>query len=232
MASETWMPKDVRHYYDLIRRGTGQEPEVEKIGDRRFRLTVANTRVRMTLDLKMTGPGKWVWAASALWVDGEQHKIAENSAAFFRLFADPDGDGKLPASPDDEEPYEPYPLDDPPPMHVRAIVDQANRLFEKRDTEGTVQAGRLADGTPLIVVTTARGYMRIKMGATLALRAVRDGVDITGDAQTSITELFARLTDAHDPTKPAPAAPGRARQASDTQRNTSVEVRRQSVIRT
>ena len=212
--TEVWMPKDVRHYFDHITDGTGQAPEVEKIGDRRFRLTVANERVRMTMDMKMTRPGKWVWAASALWVDGQRHDLAENPAAFYRLFADPDSDGKRRVDPAEEESYEPYPLDDPPPVHVQTMVGRVSNLIEKKGAEATVRAGRLVDGTPLVEITTAHGYLRVKLGAELAVRAVRDGIDITGDAKTTLDEMFARLTDTHDP-----AAPGRARPRPARQRH-------------
>lgn len=223
----TWMPADVRDCYDNIEYGTGQAPRVERIGDRRFRLTAENERVVMTIELKMTGPGRWVWARSTLTVDGQRRELAESAAAFYRLFRNPDDGGKQPVDPADEEPFEPYPLEDPPPPAVQALMD---RLSQRLDS--TVEAGRLADGTPLVVVTTPHGYLRVKMGAELAMRAVVDGYDVTGDAAQSLDEMLRKLTDAHDPAKPAPTAAGPARRASDTKRNGSVEVRRASVIRT
>lgn len=226
----TWMPADVRTWYDNIEYGTGQTPRVERIGDRRFRLTARNERVVMTLDLKMTGPGRWVWATSTLTVDGQRRQLAENAAAFYRLFRNPDVGGKLPVDPADEEPFEPYPLDDPPAIAVQNLVGQMTTRLAQLDA--TVEAGRLADGTPLVVVTLPRGYLRVKVGAKLHMRAVIDGYDVTASAGESIEGALRVLLDAHDPAKPAPSAPGRARRASGAQRNTSVEVRRQSVIRT
>lgn len=226
----TWMPADVRFWHDSIEHGTGQTPRVERIGDRRFRLTAENERVVMTLDLKMTGPGRWVWATSTLTVDGQRRALAENQAAFYRLFRNPDDGGKLPVDPADEEPFEPYPLDDAPPAAVQTLVNQLTTRLTQLD--GTAEVGRLADGTPLVAVTLPRGYLRVKVGAKLHMRAVIDGYDVTASAGDTIEGMLRVLVDAHDPAKPAPSAPGRARRASGAQRNTSVEVRRQSVIRT
>lgn len=230
MTTPVWMPADVRTWYDTIEHGTGQTPRVERIGDRRFRLTAESERVTMTLDLKMTGPGRWVWADSTLTVDGRRRELAENAAAFFRLFHNPDTGGKLPVDPADEEPFEPYPLDDPPPPAVQNIVGQLTGRLAQLDV--AVEAGRLADGTPLVVVTFARGYLRVKVTTTVRMRAVVDGYDVTDGTTDSVGEVLRKLMDALDPAQAAPAATGRVRRASATQRNTSVEVRRQSVIRT
>lgn len=227
----TWMPIEVRRCADHIEHGTGQPPQVEKIGDRRFRLTAENERVRMTLDLKMTSPGKWVWAHSRLWVDGVERARVESAEAFYRLFADPDSGGRIKVDYADEEPFEPYPLEDPPPPAVQQLVARVAGMLARRTSDATVTCGRTVDGTPLVEITTSRGYVRFKMGTELKMRAVVDGYDATGDAHGTIEDVLASFMDAHDPARPAPAAPGRARRASDTQRNTGVEVRRTTVIR-
>ena len=223
-----WMPKDVREWFDDIERGTGQPPRVEKIGDRRFQITAENERVTMTLDLKMTSPGKWVWAYSTLTVDGERRPLAKNAREFFRLFRDPDSNGLVRVDPADEEPFEPYPADELP-VTVQNLVGQLTGRLAHLDP--VVRAGRLADGTPLVEATVPHGYVRVKVGAALELRVVRDGYDVTVDAKDGIESALRSLTEDHDPTKPAPAAPGRARRATEAQRNTSVEVRRATVFR-
>lgn len=224
----TWMPQAVQGWCRDIERGTGQAPQVERVGDRRFRLTVENERVLMTVDFKTTGPGRWVWAGSTLTVDGVRRPLAENAAAFYRLFHDPDSGGKRRVDPADEEPFEPYPLDDPPPPPVRQLMDQLTAQLGRK-LEATITAGRLGDGTPLVVITVPRGYLRVRVGAEVTMRAVLDGYDETGSAKESLADVLRRLIEAHDPATPAPPPVARPRPST---RSNSVEVRRQSVIRT
>lgn len=88
----SFIPELVTKHVAEISRIVGITPEVTRVSDRRYRITIGNDRVHCTVDYKFTG-NYWAWANSKLLVDGQPHEIMPNTTAFARLFSDPDSDG-------------------------------------------------------------------------------------------------------------------------------------------
>lgn len=233
----TPLPGEVRHTYDEIVKGTGVEPDIERRDNgRRYRLAVNSDRVRMQIDYKLTGR-RWVWAASQLYVDGVQRPIMKTPQHFYRLWHDPDSDGYPRADPADEPPIEPYPLEDAP-EDLRVFVERLRTRFEGR--EGKVLTfGRHPDGTPVVHVdnreTGGTLLLRLeRVGPTWFpshLRLTRGGYDRTSEAGGSFEEALRLLLGDWRGPAVMPSGGPKVRGASDAQRNTSVDVRKQTVIR-
>jgi len=235
----TPLPREVRETYDEILKGTGQEPDINRRDNgRRYRMTVENARIRMQVDYKLTGR-RWVWAASQLYIDGVQRPIMPSPQAFFRLWHDPDGDGYRRADPVDDPVLEPYPLEDAPPELRTFVQHLRDRLDGLADSDGsgvTLTFGRVGEA-PVLRMTRAGSVLSVWMKQTgpawfpYAVRLVVDGYDRTPAAGTTFDGLLAEFLG--DRTGPglAPAGGPLVHAARPAQRNTSVEVRKQSVMR-
>jgi len=231
MTAETWLPAEVRRIVTEITDHTGTAPDVHRVETRRFRLTLANARVRMTLDVKMTGPGRWKWAGSTLHVDGVRVPIMPSPEAFYRLFNDPDEGGRRPA---ELPPLEPYPLEDAPVEE--ALLFQAVRgRFDAnpRFAEAILTFGRDPEGGGVLQIADPSGVtvQLTVLPEGIGMRAVKDGFEATHDLDADLREAVGALVRERGVPKPVqPGSPG-ARGQREAARLTSVEVRRQSVIR-
>ena len=232
MPNTMWVPPEVHRIELEIARHTGRAPQVERVNDRRYRLTHSNRRVHMTLDLKMTGPGRWKWAQSVLHVDGQRVPVMPTPEAYYRLFNEPDSGGrekvKLP-------PLEPYPLEDAPPedqLFLRACL--ARFAADKRTSQLKVTVGRVDGSTALQIFDPAKQVtllLALTGDGLGVLSSDRDGFDATGDLGDELNHALSLLGHERGVPKPMEYGSPGARRQHEAARLTSVEVRRQSVIR-
>ena len=240
MIEPEFVPEHVRKWREAIEREIGQPVTLVRRDPRRYRLTAEGDRVRMTVDYKLTSGQGWQWAASTLHVDGERVPLMPSPDAFYRLFRDPDSGGRRRA---ELPPLEPFPLDDPPedlPPAERAFMAAVRRRFEadKRFGGADLVIGRVENddsgrSVTAIQLATPEGavvQLSVQQGG-IGMRAVRDGYecsdDLDGDLKAAIDALF---RERGVPQRVQPGSPGAAREHR-AERLTSVEVRRQSVIR-
>lgn len=81
-----------------LTRGTGQSPEVESLGPAKWRVTLANQRVKLTIDYE-GHLGKVEQTGSTLAIDGKEVGLARDLAHFTQIFRNPDSynSRKIPA---------------------------------------------------------------------------------------------------------------------------------------
>lgn len=231
------VPHEVQRVHDEIVNGTGQEPDVEvRENGRRVRMAVEHERVKMTIDYKLTG-SRWTWSSSRLWVDGEQRPIMQTPAHFYRLWHDPDSNGHRRADPADDQPIEPYPLEDAPAdlrhfietLQARLDPSKATLLFGRVTTHGAT--------LPVIRLDTENGVLTVQLRRTgpawlpYAYRLVKDGYDLTEVSGGSFEDALRMLIGDHTGPIGAPAGGPKVGGSHAPERLTSVEVRKQSVMR-
>lgn len=234
MGEELYVPRAVAKLVQRIQDGTQRTPEVQKVGDRRYRVTVTNDRVHCTVDYKFTG-NRWDWANSKLTVDGKPHKIMPSPEAFFRLFHDPDSDGLKRIDVSEIAELEPIPADSPYASNYAAIAESVTKRIQNVDSSAS--AAILMDrNQPVLEFRLARGLVRWTLhteGPKLLL-FVFDGFDVRDQAGKTVEEVFAFLAEQHGvPVPPAATQQEFSHSSSSTPSiSNAVRVRRQTVIRT
>lgn len=94
--SQPFIPREVRRQAGELAEATGHDPHIEQLNDTRWRLTMRNERVFMTMDFRRVGPGRYRWAGSTLEVDGQPRPLAAGLREFTKLWRAPGG---VPAEP-------------------------------------------------------------------------------------------------------------------------------------
>lgn len=231
----SYVPPKVQRWADWLHEQTGHQPQLTKSGPRKWRITMQNDRVTMTVDYKITGPGRCLWNASTLEVDGQRRELAADCHHFVQIFKDPDGDRF--------DPQQEGVLADMPPE-----VDPATAPRKIREMYQQMVAGVAGtDGTPRL---GRRGYVRWTIGfdcdafsfrlnmkrtpsgferdPDLPVQYFVDGQDRSGHVDGTVDRLLALLCGTPRADTPANPAIGGAAGAAV---NTSADVRRQTVIR-
>ncbi|WP_431881711.1 hypothetical protein [Micromonospora chalcea] len=235
MSDQMYVPPAVQEELDEIVHATGGRGEIERRADRRYRIIVSNDRCRVTVDLKMTGPGRWGWGGSTLTVDGQQHPLVPGTHELGRLFRDPDGYDAAEAPPEGE-------LDAMPPARepgeAPVIVAQQFRTLHDRLGEGAeVTLG--AEGDVWVIgVDGPRGGIRLRyreqrrdrwgMDQQRPLQIVVDGLDRTAEAKGDLAKALALMGEQRGDSATNPPPVDRPSSAS---RSNAVETRRSTVIR-
>jgi hypothetical protein len=220
-----------------LRNATGTRPVITAVGDALWQVVLENERVRLTIDYR-GHLGKVKWAGSTLTVDGKQRPIAAGFDDFTRIWREHSPGGKRSRSLE----LAPVPQGTDltaMPAEVRTIYSS---LRAKADTAGldqvAVEAG-FGNGRWVVGVTvpsggirfafTRRGGARHWAFSTRSLQVVRDGQDLSSDAQGDISKALSLLAapPPREPQKAGGTIPGPAPAASSN----AVRERRHSVIR-
>lgn len=226
---------------DKLEQATGVAASVEVPAPRRWRIVHTNGRVRLTYDMKSTGPGRVAWAASTLTVDGQRRPLASDFTHYTAIFADPD---KAPATSGDTTSPAPRPwkIEDAPD-HVQQYCTQIDDALA---VEHTVTVGYLDDRAAWVIqITTER--------ATACLRLVRgtggrknrrhpkwrldpkdpislvvDGVDRSAEVDGKVARMLEIMG---RPGEQGPPADGPVTGPAPAARSNAVTTRRATVIR-
>lgn len=233
------MPKPVTKLVADIVENLGFEPEVTRVGDRRFRVTISGPRVYCTVDFKFTG-NRWEWADSKLSVDNERVPIMPDQPSFYRLFKNPDTFGLEPSDLSILNELAPVPADIAASFGSTLfnIVEYVERRLSVIDPAATVQL-LLYRNSPAMLVKLPRSAMLwlTKQGGMYLALFDLDGLDFTERFNKSgkLEEIFAFLAESHGvelPPLPKNAAPPTQFSSNPQNISNSVRVRKQSVIRT
>lgn len=231
-----YVPGKIRTLVDWLEEATGTLPTVERLDDSRWQLTIANERVRSTVDFKKTPGGKVKWDSSRLWVDGEERPIVNAQDDFPELFLYPDGPEPVPEGQAEPMPPEAAPADAP-----AKVREDYNRI--RKGLSGKVEAHiRLGRKGPrwVIGVTNERFDFRFRYvlrnnsewvaDPRMPVQAVIEGVDRTDEIKGDITKAFRMMQGV--PTNNAPPPSGIAGGPKGAAgRANSVQVRNTTVIR-
>lgn len=236
-TARPFVPTIVREMSSDLLQATGEQPDVEQLSTGRWRITLANERVRLTIDYRNNGRGKFVWAASTLSVDGKARPLAKNFPDFVRIFRDPDqGEGdelaELPPMP---------PLRDP--STAPAEVQATYGLLAAKFAPAGIDVAVGFDGRQWVIGIGERdnglrcyyvryGKRRWANSPTTPLQLVAKGKDMTAEASGALGKAIALLAEGMaTPTTEAPPSSGAVGKAASGARTNSVEVRRATVIR-
>lgn len=217
-----------------LERDTGVAPAVEEIrgAERRWRLTMRNERVCMTIVAKAAKRGRYIQVKSTLEVDGQPRPVAESYRHFVRIFNDPDEtppEAELPPAPDPCGPDGPL-----PPIvagYYRQLTGRipAENLTLGRDGYNFVIDLRSENGNALLRI----GFLRPKphkppdeMDLLLIIEGRDRSREVKGDLEAALALLGRQATPNTGPGE-APAG----QEATTGQGYGSVGVRRHSVIR-
>lgn len=235
MGLELYIPRAVAELAKTIQDGTAKTPEVRKVGDRRYRITIANDRVHCTVDHKFTG-NRWDWAGSKLTVDGKSHKIMPSPAAFFRLFHDPDSDGRKRVDLSTIPELEPIP--ELSNFGAYAVfVETVAKIVQKVDPSATAAIMRDRN-RPVLEIRLARGLVRWALKSTGIEQKptlfVLDGFDVREHTDGTVKEILAFLAEQHGVPVPQDIQHQEFSHGSTSTPSISnaVRVRRQTVVRT
>lgn len=222
--SDQFIPQLVTEWVDRLRDDTQCDSTVERINDRKWRLTAESDRVTLTLDFILQGNGKVRWKGSTLAVDGTPRALAEDYEHLLRIFMDPDGDMRPPEVME----MPPARCVDDAPFTVRTFYGILSR-FDKDAAEIGERDGAwivgLGSGDTAIRLVFTRRRKEWGMGR---LQVIVNGVDRSAEVRGDVTKALALMAGE------SPAVPGEkvigmpARPA----RTNSVEIRRAAVIRT
>ncbi len=230
--SEEFVPKIVTEWIDRIQEATGYGSTVERINDRKWRLTTEGGRVRLTIDFVNPGSGKVRRRGSTLAVDGVQRELAEDFDHLVQIFKDPDGDGQSAEgsrSPESPEVLEmpPWRSPDEAPLAVRASYDSlvraAGDAAEIGERDGRWMVGLRRDDRVIRLVFT-----RVKkMWGLDRLQLILDGVDRSQEARGDLAKAL-MLMNGESPSISGEKVIGTP---SASARSNAVETRRATVIR-
>lgn len=237
----TWRPRIVRKMQDDLERLTGQRPEVTRVAEHLWRLSLANSRVQLTVDYRadtVPGPGKWV--ASTLTVDGQSHVLANDEQHFARIFRDPDMYAHSPRL---------FPM--PPARDVAEAPASIRHSYtasrEKLPPGWGLSLGYDASRHRWVMGLTPPGgeqeqeglrwfFAPVPHGWALdvyrPLQVVRDGEDLSEQAEGDVTAALALLVDGAVKAPPPAGGPPVSAARSAPSTPNSVQVRRTTVIRT
>lgn len=230
-----YLPKKVAELVDDVRKNIDVEPNVDKVGDRRYRVTITNERVHCTVDYKFTG-NRWEWADSKLTVDGNRIAIMPNPAAFYRLFQNPDTFGLKKADLTILNQLTPIDLDALGMKMFKGIIDYTRRRLEPIDPNTTVELHTYRD-SPALLIKTIKSTMIWGITASgWSLRFIElDGWDFTERMKDKDLEtIFGIVAESHGVALPPP--PSKANNplfnSAPAMVSNAVRTRKQTVIRT
>jgi hypothetical protein len=154
---ERFLPHSVRSFIEQLEAATGHPTQVEPLGGGRYRIIMANDRVRMTYDCRATGQGNrnLKRSSSTLQVDGVAVPLARDLEHFALIFRDPDKGLAAPA-------IEPMPAAAKPekaPELVRVIFE----TFQAKAGDKSVAQLGFLEGTWIVALNND------SRGATLRL---------------------------------------------------------------
>jgi hypothetical protein len=203
---------------------------------RRWRLSLNNARVRLTMEFKLTGGSRCVRGGSTLSIDGVQVERAEDFEHFVRIFADPDAEygNRQITPPGWDAAVEEKPADDVPKL-VRDTVKMLTR--------------KLSDTAAFTVGTAGTKFWVVEIRMNLAVLRVSfhmwadgtcclvedplfllmvDGIDVTEQVNGQLDKALAMMNrPAHDAAPEKRGITG----AAGTTRDVGVETRRTTVLR-
>lgn len=231
-------PKQVRNRADDLGKATGHPPVIEQVRPDRWRVTMANDRVTMTIDYKPTNgrPPRWVWASSELYIDGvRQDELTNGFEHFVRVFKDPD-EFKNPHPtpvPLDTPLDEVSSLDDLPSMVRKSYLVLADKLGDDAVTVGRSRSYWVlqvvtGDATMRVNLIDTSGHGEWELDHQHPIQLVIGGRDFSDEVEGNIERAMGLIM------KPAhQAAPGNPPVAgpAPAARSNAVETRRQTVIR-
>lgn len=235
-----FIPKHMQELVDELSELTGQAPVVERLDPRKWRLTMANDRVRMWKDYKLSSGGRAVQAGTALYIDGEQVEHCEGPQHFARIFTSDDPLQTLRAGAHLDpvpatDPIEPVDPDTAPPMVHTAY----HRLQQDLPDTAVVTVGQGNssywsvtavlgdDGQNLIRVNFYAGRT-VQLSKSTPIQLVAGGVDRTAEVEGRMDRALAMLLG--QPGEQHAVAPP-IRGAAPAARTNSVAVRKSTVIR-
>jgi hypothetical protein len=213
-------PKRVTRDAGQIREMTGCEPVLTETAPNRWRLVAATDRVELTACYK-----KAARVSVALVVDGKPRRAPDYLTDTARVFRDPDVLGV-------EGVTEPVPraAGAGMPLAVRAVAAVLARKLGAAATAGT-DGSRWVIGVSMPGVELRLFYTRAgrawQLDTLRPLQLVKDGQDLTVQAEGSMSKALALMT---APPGEAAASEGKAGAARATRSN-AVEARRFSVVR-
>lgn len=226
-------PRELVDLVARLTRDTGVAPEVEEIPglERRWKLTLLNDRVQMTLIAKSANRGRYTWLKSTLVVDGQPRPIASGYRHFVRIFNDPDETPPERAIPDPLPPCRP---EDVPQRVASAYQRLVESLGEERVALGGGHNAWAIDITsPNGQAFMRLGFRRAKRGkpvSDMRILMIVEGRDRSREVQGSLEAALALLARQGTPNT-GPTATDSGQEATSGQGYGSVGVRRHSVIR-
>lgn len=235
MTSE-YLPTRVREDADMLRVSCDVEPVITRIAVDRWRITITNTRVTMTLDLRQTRPGRCVWVTSTLTVDGVRRELTHGPEHFARVFKDPDNelDRRINIPPASTV-LETQPVADAPKTVRSAYQMAVDQLGDGLD----IQVGTSGPGYWAVTVNGTAGILRMNYYITESGRCVSpedhpfdlivNGEDRTAEMGGRMDRAMALLAGTPRENSSTPSSPVAA--GAGAARTNSVEVRRAAVIR-
>jgi hypothetical protein len=232
----TQIPARIRALIQDMQQATGHEADVENLTGSKWRVTLQNARVRLTMDYALDGRGRLKGhSGSTLQVDGKDRPLAKNFDHFVTIFKDPDSEQQVLA---ELAPMPPVRSPDEAPAEL-LVVYQAltNRLATLGpDAVATLQLG--FDGRRWVIGLgdANRGIRyffeqhrknRWRPAELRPLQVVVDGVDRTTEAEEKLTKAIALMTAASPGAAPTSDSIARAVPAP----RSSTETRRGTVMR-
>lgn len=225
-------PRPVSDLAEKLRLACKSDPVVEWVPGRdHWRITMANDRVVMTLDHKMTSGGRWVWGGSTLSIDGVRGPIANSFEHFVRVWKNPEEMVNLaPVPPPVSTPIEEMPLDSMP-----ADIAQAIRYVTEKGDLTSSSVGRSGEHFWAVDFLFPRAFLRVHWSVLSKdpipsehLYLIIDGEDKSDLAQGELSKALAVIASTPHP---GAAAPANIEGATGAQRDRGVEVRTTHVMR-
>lgn len=225
-------PKVVLELADDLRRACKTEPVVEWDGSRaRWRVTVSNNRVTMTVDYKLSTGGRWVWGSSTLAIDGVKGPLAAGFDHFVRVWNNPEElNNRLPVPPPITTPITQVPLDEMPDR----IADAVGYAVERKGA-ATLTTGYVSDDFWAVDFSSDRATLRLHWfykddvaEITEHIFLIVDGEDRSDLAKGKMDKALAVFSSIPHLSAAGPAS---IDSAASTQRDRGVEVRSTHVIR-
>lgn len=226
-------PRPVSDLANRLQSACSTDPLVEWVpGRQRWRITVSNDRVVMTLDHKMTSSGRWVWASSTLHIDGVKTPITSGFEHFIRVWKNPDEIvNRAPVPPPISSEIELAPLDSMPEdigYMVRKVVEKQGLVYP---ATGSVDENFWAVEFSFPRATLRLHWDRHKSDPAPSEHVflIVDGQDKSDLAQGQLSKALAVIAETPHP---GAADPASIDGAAGTQRDRGVEVRSTHVMRT
>ncbi|HZB33353.1 MAG TPA: hypothetical protein VE465_24555 [Streptosporangiaceae bacterium] len=207
------VPAWIRSVCDDLEDATGRRPQIEQQSKNKWRLTLENARVRLTMDWRRDGRGRFdrEHTASTLQVDGKDRPTATSFEHFVRIFHNPDTEEDIrtlaPPMPPDR------PLAEAPITVRLAYQSQLGRLRKLFGEHGTAQLrvgfdehrGRWVIGADIAVSSFRDFFVRDGRRWIRPLRrhlVVVDGVDRTDQADKQLNKLISSMVASPPETDP------------------------------